>query len=497
MPILSFSETSSSTFLLDTYTGATVAYSMFKLRSAYSGSCIRVRRSSDNTEQDIGFVNNYLDVVSLFSFVGGGNGFVVKWYDQSTNVRDLTQTASASNQPQIMSNGSLISRNGIAVIRASSTQWLSLAAIISGTVARSWWFSYEKDTAGNQQILGSSSSNYMFLDYTTSLYVGNSDFVTISPVLSTNTFRLMNNVYTTATYKLYSNGAQIGTNNGGTTTGSILYVPYNTFRTSTVFFNEFVYWATDQTSNRTAIESNIDNRNRIYVNNLNANLFTVYKAESNTNDSFGLYSGTSVGGLTYAAGKSGNAFIFNGSTAAVSLPNNTFNTLTGDFSISAWVYIPTGYLGTDSIYVLCDVYVPSWAINFKGISFRTAGNSLDFLIGDGTSYNGNTGLHILSYAITFTTNTWYHVVATRKASTGSKTYLNGLLVASNTDTTNPIFHTTQTPQIGRMYIPSVQNSYYAPNNSKIDEINIWNKELSASEVYELYNDGNGKFYPFT
>jgi hypothetical protein len=41
--------------LLDLYPNASVAYSLRKLRNAYSGSAIRVRRSVDNTEQDFGF----------------------------------------------------------------------------------------------------------------------------------------------------------------------------------------------------------------------------------------------------------------------------------------------------------------------------------------------------------------------------------------------------------------------------------------------------------
>jgi hypothetical protein len=44
-----------ASLLLDTYTGAAVAYSLRKLRTNYSGNAIRVRRSSDNTEQDFGF----------------------------------------------------------------------------------------------------------------------------------------------------------------------------------------------------------------------------------------------------------------------------------------------------------------------------------------------------------------------------------------------------------------------------------------------------------
>ena len=51
-----------------------VAYSLRKLRSAYIGSAVRVRRSSDNTEQDIGFTTEgELDTTSLLSFVGGEN----------------------------------------------------------------------------------------------------------------------------------------------------------------------------------------------------------------------------------------------------------------------------------------------------------------------------------------------------------------------------------------------------------------------------------------
>jgi hypothetical protein len=56
--------------LLDLYPGAAAAYSLRKLRNAYSGSAIRVRRSSDNAEQDINFVGGDLDTNSMLDFVG-------------------------------------------------------------------------------------------------------------------------------------------------------------------------------------------------------------------------------------------------------------------------------------------------------------------------------------------------------------------------------------------------------------------------------------------
>lgn len=101
----------SSPLLLDLYPGAAAAYSVRKLRTAYSGSAIRVRRSSDNTEQDIGFSSDNLDTSSLTSFCGAGNGFITTWYDQSGNARNAIQTTAAS-QPQIVSSGSVITTNG-------------------------------------------------------------------------------------------------------------------------------------------------------------------------------------------------------------------------------------------------------------------------------------------------------------------------------------------------------------------------------------------------
>lgn len=115
MPLTGYSNTITVTTLafLDAYPGATVAYSLRKLRVGYTGSAIRVRRSSDNAEQDIGFSGNGdLNTSSLLSFVGlGNNGFVKTWYDQSGNGIDATQ-ASNSAQPQIVSGGTMITRNG-------------------------------------------------------------------------------------------------------------------------------------------------------------------------------------------------------------------------------------------------------------------------------------------------------------------------------------------------------------------------------------------------
>lgn len=100
-------------FLLDTYSGAAVAYSAARrLSSTYTGSLIRVRRSSDNTEQDIGYTaGNLLDEAALTSFVGAGDGFITTLYDQSGNSKNATQTT-ASNQHRIVSSGTIETISG-------------------------------------------------------------------------------------------------------------------------------------------------------------------------------------------------------------------------------------------------------------------------------------------------------------------------------------------------------------------------------------------------
>lgn len=94
----------STPLLLDTYTGAAFAYSFRKLRTAYAGSAVRIRRSSDNTEQDIGFSGNGFDTTSASNFIGVGSGFIVTWYDQSGNGLDVTQ-ATTTQQPLYSATG--------------------------------------------------------------------------------------------------------------------------------------------------------------------------------------------------------------------------------------------------------------------------------------------------------------------------------------------------------------------------------------------------------
>ena len=96
--------------LLDLYP-ADAAYSFRKLRSNYTGAAIRVRRSSDDAEQDIGFdANNDLDTASLLSFVGSGDGFVTTFYNQGSGTSNAVNTQNV-RQSRIVIAGILQTKN--------------------------------------------------------------------------------------------------------------------------------------------------------------------------------------------------------------------------------------------------------------------------------------------------------------------------------------------------------------------------------------------------
>ena len=110
--------------LLDTYSGAAAAYSVRKVRTAYTGPCIRVRRSSDNAEQDIGFLSNgILDTLTLASFVASNNGLVTTVYDQTGNGNHLTQTTALA-QPMIVNTGTVLTKNGRPAIDFTASHWM-------------------------------------------------------------------------------------------------------------------------------------------------------------------------------------------------------------------------------------------------------------------------------------------------------------------------------------------------------------------------------------
>ena len=255
--------------LLDLYPSAAAAYSVRKLLAAYTGSAIRVRRSSDNTEQDIGFTAlGGLDTSALTSFCGSGNGFVTTWYDQSGNARNATQTT-AANQPQIVSSGSVLTINSKPRIdfdgsndSLSITQFTYAASNYNSFVGqRTLAGRILLGLAGNQYYFGLSSDNNYYLQANTSGYQSSTTTDT-----STSHLLLTGLRESGGTQRIYKNGNQItstfNTFSLGQNINSIGVYFSSTF--SNCRLQEIIYYNSAQENNRTGIESNINSYYGIY-----------------------------------------------------------------------------------------------------------------------------------------------------------------------------------------------------------------------------------------
>jgi len=531
-PYVNLTSVQAAANLLDSYSGAAAAYSLRKLKSSYTGSAIRVRRSSDNTELNIGFDSDgNLDTVALSVFVGSVNGFVTTWYDQSGSLRDITQST-AANQPKIVNAGSIYRLNGLPSVYFYDN-WLSSSLLtmpinnVTNTTVSS---SFTTDSLGwggvNYQSVLSFGGLSDYFGYATYYTYSNSQFEFNSESRFSNwngqkTSTSLNKVNLSFNYHGYTqilswlNSNSFGSSTFANTNLSIQqYLTVGSrWHASGFYFHlrgyvsEVIIWNNDKTSNRTQIESNINTYYSVYPNpssvwnlltsaysadavgssSLKTSLVSVYNGESNTNDSKGTNNGTAVGGLTYTAGKIGNALSFNGTNAYVSLPTNSLSSLTGDFSISCWVNLTS----LTSVQCFLSNYIFTSGINDGYIGFRLYYNTtggVRFEIGDINSVGT-----ILSTNNYLTTNAWYNIVVTRKGSTRTKIYINGLQSVSNTDSRNPAYVTTY-PAIGTAQYLSNNTTWFMSNGSKIDAVGIWTKELTASEVSELYNSGNGAQY---
>jgi hypothetical protein len=148
--------------MLNLFPNASLGLSLDKLDKNYTGFCIKVRRSSDNDELDIGFVNGILDTATLLTFVGSGNGFVTIIYDQ-VGSNNMTQNT-ANLQGQIVSNGSVILKKGKpCIIRSANDNggYLSTYSPNDGATVKSMF--YVGDNEGKRSCIF--GSNVGGVDY--------------------------------------------------------------------------------------------------------------------------------------------------------------------------------------------------------------------------------------------------------------------------------------------------------------------------------------------
>jgi hypothetical protein len=135
-------------------------YGLRRLNLNYNGAIIRVRRSRDNAELNIHLDQfGKLDIKTLQDFCQSGNGFVTTWYDQSGNGYHQVQ-GTAGTQPLIISNGTLITQNGLPIISTAVNRWmLCTTTDFDWVEPMSILIVYRTDISASQAVLDFNSSS--------------------------------------------------------------------------------------------------------------------------------------------------------------------------------------------------------------------------------------------------------------------------------------------------------------------------------------------------
>lgn len=259
------------------------AWSLRKLRTAYSGNAIRVRRSSDNTESNIGFTaNGDLDTSSLKTFVGTGgsdNGFVVIWYDQSGLGIDILGVI--GEQPRIV-NAGVVERQGSMpslFFDGSNDYLIATAAEDTINIVNKDWSEYlvqKRRTGGvNGAVLtGTGASNIVAVQFSDNNFyiqaVANSgtngaNYRVVAD--ATSAFTLIEGYSVSNSTSAYKNNTAYSLSAALNFTTSVRTIQqigrYGAVYTDG-YISEVIHYNVNQTSNRSSIISNINTYYTIY-----------------------------------------------------------------------------------------------------------------------------------------------------------------------------------------------------------------------------------------
>lgn len=212
------------------------------------------------------------------------------------------------------------------------------------------------------------------------------------------------------------------------------------------------------------------------------NLISYWKLDEssgNAVDSVGSNTLTNTNTATFGAGK-----INNGTTLARASSQRFLGGTTSALqpasalTFSMWIYVnasPVSY---------CAIAGNTLSGNQRGYLFDMAvsGKYLSFQIG-----NGTWGI----VSTTYTVGSWTHIVGTWDGET-VRLYKNGTEVGTPVAKAS-ITYTDCGFSLGTYYNDTTSANMF---DGMIDEVGVWNRALSSTEVIKLYNSGLGSTYPF-
>ena len=210
---------------------------------------------------------------------------------------------------------------------------------------------------------------------------------------------------------------------------------------------------------------------------LRSGLLAFYKL-SNTSDSSGRGNTlTNNGGVTFVAGKIGNAAEFDGANY---LSAQIDQTGINSFSLSAWIN-PSDLEG--SRFVINGLTGTNW--QYGGVLLDTQDGDL---IG-GFNYGADGSVFIAQTSTQpIIENQWQHIAVTRFG-TVLKLYLNGSLILSEECGIQSV------PGGSPISLGSNADGIFGNYDGLIDAAGIWNRALSDGEIDALYNNGTGRELP--
>jgi len=213
-----------------------------------------------------------------------------------------------------------------------------------------------------------------------------------------------------------------------------------------------------------------------------ANLKGHWKFNGNATDALGVNNLTENGSPVYASGQVSQAVDLEASSSqSLSITDGaqTGLDITGALSISAWIKMESLPGGSSNFIVAkSNDGAGSWAYFFD----VDTTNQVRFLVSqDGSATN---------FAITGTTvlevDVWYHVVGVFIPSTSIAVYVNG--VRDGLNTTSPVASINDNSVAFTIGASADGSKYF---DGMIDEVQIWNTDLTAAQIYELYLNGLG------
>lgn len=251
--------------LLNKYEGAAAAYSLRLLNADYNGPAINVRHAGEGNPSQLIYFNSdgELDTETLINFCGNHNGYVTRWYDQSGNQNDATQTT-ASDQPKIYDrNEGLILQNEKPSLYFDGTGDSFTSSNLAGQTRLDTYF-VAKPNNDDFYIYPFGGNGYGFTA------VNNSTSTDLTNNYGTPSLYANSQLFTGTTLgqlHTFLNGTKLVVHQNGSTLDWLTYTFGNYvsyFYNFDGYFSEIIIYNSDQTSNQMDIENNINKYYKIY-----------------------------------------------------------------------------------------------------------------------------------------------------------------------------------------------------------------------------------------